>query len=350
MPTGSRALGWRLWLAMGVIYVVWGSTYLGIAVAIKTIPPFFLAAARFTIAGLALIAWDLARSPEARHWPTRRQLIDSVIVGGLLLAIGNGFVGLGEKSVPSGIAAILIGMMPVWFAILGWLYFHERPGRIVALGVVVGFLGVAALVWPAGEGANHLNPWGLLVLLIAPLGWSHGSLYGARKAHLPTRPFIASGIQMVAAAVLLVGEGLLVGEAAELDPSAISLDSMLAVLYLVVFGSMLAYTTYGWLLRHAPLSLVSTYAYVNPVVAVGLGTLFLGETITLRTLLASGVILVAVAMIVTARGRASRSPAGTATAPSPTATTQPSSTVALTASLAAWALSRTTVPQRAPFG
>jgi drug/metabolite transporter (DMT)-like permease len=302
----SRATGLGLWLAMGVIYIVWGSTYFGIAIAIKAIPPFFMAAVRFALAGALLLGWDLARSPEARHWPTRRQLLDSAIVGGLLLAVGNGFVALGEKSVPSGIAAILIGMMPVWFAILGWLYFRERPGRLVALGIVIGFAGVAALVWPVVGDANQFDTFGLIILLIAPLGWAHGSLYAARRAQLPSRPLTASGLQMLAASVLLLGEGLLIGEAGELDPSRISVDSVLALLYLAAFGSMLAYTTYGWLLKHAPLSLIGTYAYVNPVVAVALGTLFLHESVSLRTLIASAVIVGAVAMIVTARGRESR--------------------------------------------
>jgi drug/metabolite transporter (DMT)-like permease len=336
MPTASRATGWQLWLALGVIYVVWGSTYFGIAIAIKTIPPFFMAAGRFALAGAILIAWDLLRSPAARHWPTRRQLIDSAIVGGLLLAVGNGFVALGEKTVPSGIAAILIGMMPVWFAILGWLYFHERPGRVVTLGVVVGFAGVAALVWPVGDGANHLDPLGLVILLIAPLGWSHGSLYGARKAHLPSRPFIASGLQMLAASVLLLSEGVLTGEPAVFEPGRISTESILAVLYLAAFGSMLAYTTYGWLLRHAPLSLIGTYAYVNPVVAVALGTVFLGEAITPRTLAASAVIIGAVAMIVTARGRASRPTDGTTEATPPGIAEETSNAAAQGASRTAW--------------
>ncbi|HLX35139.1 MAG TPA: EamA family transporter [Candidatus Limnocylindrales bacterium] len=309
MPTAARATGLRLWLALGVIYVIWGSTYFGIAIAIKTVPPFFMAAIRFVIAGAALVAWDLVRSPEARHWPSRRQLLDSVIVGGLLLAVGNGFVALGERTVPSGIAAILIGMMPVWFVVLGWLYFRERPGPIVGLGIVVGFAGVAALVWPTGTGANHFDAFGLVVLLLAPLGWAHGSLYAARKAHLPHRPLIASGLQMLAASVLLLVEGFLIGEGGTFDPSAISPESILAILYLAAFGSMLAYTTYGWLLRHAPLSLIGTYAYVNPVVAVGLGTLFLAEPISLRTLVSSAVIIGAVAMIVTARGRVSRAEA-----------------------------------------
>jgi len=324
-------------LALGVIYVVWGSTYFGIAVAIRTIPPFFMAAGRFALAGLILIGWDLLRSPEARHWPTRRQLVDSAIVGGLLLAVGNGFVALGEKTLPSGIAAILIGMMPVWFAILGWIYFRERPGRIVVIGIVVGFAGVAALVWPVGDGANHLDPLGLLILLIAPLGWSHGSLYGARKAHLPSRPFIASGLQMLAASVLLVGEGVVIGEPAHFDPGKVTTESILAVLYLAAFGSMLAYTTYGWLLRHAPLSLIGTYAYVNPVVAVSLGTLFLAEPVTPRTLVASAVIIGAVAMIVTARGRASRPTDGTPEAHPSIPSAETANPAAQGASRTAWA-------------
>lgn len=329
MPTRAHATGIRLWLAMTVIYVVWGSTYFGIAIAVRTIPPFFMAAGRFALAGVALVAWDLLRSPEARHWPTRRELLDSAIVGGLLLAVGNGFVGLGEAlTVPTGIAAILIGMMPLWFAILGWIYFRERPGRLVGLGIAIGFVGVAALVWPAGDGANHIDPVGLGVLLLAPLGWGHGSLYAARRAKLPHRPLVASGLQMVFASVMLIGEGLLIGEAGQFDPSTISVESVLAVLYLVAFGSMLAYTTYGWLLGHAPLSIISTYAYVNPVVAVALGTLFLGEAVTLRTLLASAVIVGAVALIVTARGRDQRRAAQAPSASRP-ATEAPSPAISL---------------------
>jgi drug/metabolite transporter (DMT)-like permease len=353
MPIRStRATGLSLWLAMGVIYVIWGSTYFGIAVAIQTIPPFFMAAIRFGLAGVLLLGWDLARSPEARHWPSRRQLLDSAIVGALLLAVGNGFVALGERTVPSGIAAILIGMMPVWFAILGWLYFRERPGRIVALGIVIGFAGVAALVWPVGSGANHFDPFGLIILLIAPLGWAHGSLYAARKAQLPSRPLTASGLQMLAASVLLLGEGLLIGEAGEFDPSRISLDSILALFYLAAFGSMLAYTTYGWLLKHAPLSLIGTYAYVNPVVAVALGTLFLQESVSLRTLIASAVIVGAVAMIVTARGRESRGreadTTGRASGPISSTTTTPSAEP--TRPALATPISRLSIPPRARSG
>jgi drug/metabolite transporter (DMT)-like permease len=350
MPTRTRATGWELWLALGVVYVIWGSTYLGIALAIRTIPPFFMAAGRFAIAGVALIAWDLLRSREARHWPTRRQLIDSAIVGALLLGVGNGFVALGEKSVPTGIAAIIIGTMPVWFAVFGRIYFKERVGRVVALAIAIGLAGVVALVWPSGSGPNQINLAGIGILLLAELGWSHGSLYAAHKAHLPSRAFIGSGLQMLAAAVLLVVEGVLVGEPAQLHPAEISTQSILAVLYLAAFGSMLAFTTYGWLLQHAPLSLVGTYAYVNPVVAIALGTLFLGESITPRTLIASAVIVAAVAMIVTARAREGRSEGGPSDAPEPISRSEPSSSVAPFASLASWSLSRTPAPPRGSSG
>ena len=298
---GPSALA--LWANMAVIYVVWGSTYFGIAVAIETIPPFLMASIRFAIAGAILVTFDLLRHPEARHWPTRRQLVDSAIVGGLLLGIGNGFVSLGERTVPSGIAAILIAMMPLWFALLGWLYLRQRLPRIVVGAIALGFLGTALLVWPAGEGANRFDAAGILILFLAPLGWAHGSIYSVRRAKLPPSPLTASGLQMLAGAAVTLIEAVVVGEPAQFDPSKISLESILAVAYLVMFGSMLAYTTYGWLLHNAPLSLVGTYAYVNPIVAVALGTVFLHEPISVRTVVAAAIILVAVAIIVTARGR-----------------------------------------------
>ena len=346
MPTRQYATGLRLWLAMAVIYVIWGSTYFGIAVAIQTIPPFFMSASRFFIAGLVLLTWDLVRSPEARHWPTARQLRDSAIVGALLLGIGNGFVALGERTVPTGIAAILIGMMPVWFAILGWIYFRERLPRVVGLGVIVGFAGVAALVWPFGAGSNTFDPLDLGILLLAPLGWGHGSLFAARRAHLPKRPITASALQMLFGGGFLLLEGLLTGEAAEFHPASISFASFAGVAYLTVFGSMLAFTVYGWLLRHAPISLVSTYAYVNPVVAVGLGTIFLHEPISARTLIASAVIVGAVALIVTARGRQARAASAT-TAAAVAASATPSASRAPTLS---GGVSRVPAPPRAPSG
>jgi drug/metabolite transporter (DMT)-like permease len=310
-----------LWANMAVIYVIWGSTYFGIAVAIRTIPPFLMASIRFAVAGLILVAFDLLRHPEARRMPTRRQLLDSAIVGGLLLGIGNGFVSLGEKTVPSGIAAILIAMMPLWFALLGWIYLRQRLPRIVVGAIALGFFGTALLVWPAGEGANMFDAFGIVILFLAPLGWAHGSIYSVSRAKLPPSPLTASGVQMLAGAAATLVEALLVGEPARFDPGAISLESAFAVGYLVIFGSMVAYTAYGWLLRNAPLSLVGTYAYVNPVVAVALGTIFLHEPISARTIIAAAIILIAVAIIVTARGRlgtsGAREPADEIDAPDP---------------------------------
>jgi drug/metabolite transporter (DMT)-like permease len=302
-----------LWANMAVIYVVWGSTYFGIAIAIETIPAFLMAALRFTIAGLLLIAFDLLRNPAARRVPTRRQVLDSIIVGALLLGVGNGFVVFGQSlHVPSGVAAILIAMMPLWFAVLGWLYFRERLPRLVVGAIAVGFAGTALLIWPGGDGANRFEPLGILILLLAPLGWGHGSIYSQRRAQLPSSPLFASGLQMLAGGAVTFAEALISNEPARFHPEAISTSSILALVYLVVIGSMLAYTSYAWLLRNAPLSLVATYAYVNPVVAVALGTVFLGEALSARTLIASAIILAAVAIIVTARSRlpSTRAPAG----------------------------------------
>jgi drug/metabolite transporter (DMT)-like permease len=306
MPSSAKKLGasaLALWGNLGIVYVVWGSTYFGIAISIETIPPFMMAAIRFAIAGLILVAWDLLRHPEARRLPTRRQVIDSAIVGGLLLGIGNGFVVFGEKTVPSGIAAIIIGMMPLWFALLGWLYLRQKLPRLVVAAIALGFGGVALLIWPSGEGANHFDTLGIFILFLAPLGWAHGSIYSVRRAKLPSSPLTASGLQMLAGAAVTGVESLLINEPAGFDPSAVSTASIVALVYLILFGSMLAYTAYAWLLRNAPLSLVGTYAYVNPVVAVALGTVFLSEPISARTIFASALILVAVAIIVTARGR-----------------------------------------------
>ena len=325
--------GAALWANMAVIYVVWGSTYFGIAIAIETMPPFLMAAIRFGIAGLILLAFDLLRHPEARRWPTRRQLRDSAIVGGLLLGVGNGFVVFGQSlQVPSGVAAILIAMMPLWFALLGWLYLRERLPRLVVGAIAVGFAGTALLIWPGGDGANSFDPLGVLILLLAPLGWAHGSIYSQRRAQLPPSPLTASGIQMLAGGAVTFAEALVTGEPARFHPEAISTASLLALVYLIFIGSMLAYTSYAWLLRNAPLSLVGTYAYVNPVVAVGLGTLFLGETLSVRTIVASAIILAAVAIIVTTRSRLpsvqgddekSEAAAGTSASPSSPAPRRP---------------------------
>jgi drug/metabolite transporter (DMT)-like permease len=313
-----------IWLALSIVYVVWGSTYFGIAIAIETIPPFVSMAIRFTIAGSVLLLWEIVRGGRDFRVPTLRQVRDAAVVGVLLLGIGNGFVALGELTVPSGIAAILVAMIPLWFAVFGRLYFRDRLPRLVLLGIVIGLAGVAILAWPGGPGAEGLDPVGLVILIAGPIGWSHGTLYSARRADLPTRPLTNTAVQMLAGAVALTLEATITGEWADFRPEAVSVRSIVAMAYLIVVGSMVAFNAYAWLLRNAPLSLVGTYAYVNPIVAVALGTAFLGEVIEPRTLFASAVIVAAVALIVTARSRASRAEAAAPVTAAPPAGTSPS--------------------------
>ena len=213
--------------------------------------------------------------------------------------------------VPSGIAALLIEMMPVWFALLGWLYFRQRLPRIAVGAIVLGLAGTALLISPTSDGSAHLDPLGILLLLIAELGWAHGSIYSQRRAKLPPSALSASGFQMLAGGAVTFVEALVVGDPVRFHPETISTASLLAVGYLIFAGSMLAYTSYAWLLRNAPLTLVGTYAYVNTVVAIALGTVFLGEPLTPRTIVASAIILVAVAIIVTSRSRLQTAEAGT---------------------------------------
>lgn len=301
----KRSGGVALWAALATLYVVWGSTYLGIAIAIESIPPFLMLAIRFAVAGSILLVFEIARGNLLRVRPSLRQVRDASIVGALLLGIGNGFVAYGELTVASGIAALLIALMPVWLAVLGWIYFRERLPRIVVAGIVLGIAGVTLLVWP--ERGVAFEVVGIAALLLSPIGWAHGSLFSAHRADLPTRPLTSTAVQMLAGSVALFIEGALTGELGRFHPGAISGSSMWAMVYLIFIGSLLGFNAYAWLLRNAPLPLIGTYAYVNPVVAFALGAVFLSEPITPRTILASAIIVASVAMIVTARGLATRS-------------------------------------------
>lgn len=308
MPTAPRTPPDRagVWAAMLVLYVVWGSTYLGIAIAVETIPPFLMAGLRFLLAGLVLMTWSIARSGRSFQPPTLREWRDSAIVGALLLGGGMGMVAWGEQTVPSGIAALLVALMPVWIAVFGRVLFRERLPGLAAVGVVVGFIGVAILVGPTAAGAaGALDGPGVLALLVSPLCWSLGSLFASHRAVLPRQPLVATGAQMLTGGVVLIGMAALSSEFARFDPGAVSAASVGAFVYLTVIGSLLAFTAYGWLLRVAPLPLITTYAYVNPVVAVILGAIVLSEPIEPNTIVAGTVIVVAVALIVTARGRMS---------------------------------------------
>lgn len=308
-----------IWVGLLILYVVWGSTYLGIAIAVDTIPPFLMAGSRFLIAGLVLLAWSVAREGRAFRLPGLREWRDSTIVGALLLGGGMGMVAFGEQTVPSGITALFIALMPVWVAVLGRVFLGERLPRLAVVGIVLGFVGVAILIGPSAfGGAGALEPLGLAAILISPIAWSSGSLFASHRARLPGRPLVATGAQMTTGALILIVMSVASGELKGFHVEAISRDSLLAMGYLTVIGSLLAFTAYGWLLRVAPLPLIATYAYVNPIVAVILGALVLREPIELRTLVAGAVIIVSVAIIVTARGRMSaprRQAVGPAVAP-----------------------------------
>jgi drug/metabolite transporter (DMT)-like permease len=333
-PIPASPRGGPIWLGMLVLYLVWGSTYLGIAIAVDSIPPFLMAAVRFLTAGTVLMAWSISREGRSFVVPSRREWRDSAIVGALLLGGGMGMVAFGEQTIPSGIAALLIAMMPVWVAILGGIFLGERLPRLAVVGIVVGFAGVAILVGPSAVGgAGALDPLGLAACLLSPIAWATGSLFASHRAVLPRRPLVATGLQMLLGGLALATIATFSGELTSFDAAAVTRDSIVALLYLTVIGSLLAFTVYGWMLRVAPLPLVATYAYVNPVVAVILGWLVVGEAIDPRTIVAGAVIIFAVALIVTARSRMKRpgairvdagAPAiGPATVPGPVAAPSP---------------------------
>ena len=294
----------RLWAALLALYLIWGSTYLAIAVAVQSIPPFLMAAIRFAIAGLIVVTWTALRNGGRPPRITRIEIRDSAMVGGALLGGGMGLVAVGVQTVASGIAALLIALMPAWLAVLGWLFLRDRLPRLVVVGIALGLVGVAILVAPADGGTIDL--FGIAALILSPIFWAAGSLYAARRATLPANGLFGSGIQMLAGATILGVVGIAAGELGRLDLHGITSNSLLALTYLVLVGSLVGFLAYGYLLRTAPLPLVSTYAYVNPVVAVILGVLLLAEPVGPRLLIGSVVIVVAVALIVTARSRTGR--------------------------------------------
>ena len=304
-----------VWAGLLTLYLVWGSTYIGIRVAVETIPPFLMAGVRFLLSGSVLLAWEAVAGWRLRgtseiavadrpRLPSRREWRDSAIVGGALLFGGMGMVALGERTVPSGIAAILVALLPVWVAILGRAFFNERLPWSAVLGIAIGLVGVVILVGPFGQaGRFAFDPFGIVVLLVSPLAWGAGSLFASHRAILPRRPLTATGAQMVCGGALLMLGAVVFGEFRGFDPAAISSRSLIGLVYLTSIGSLVGFTTYVWLLRVAPLPKIATYAYVNPVVALVLAGILLGETVEPRTILASAVILFAVALIVTARTR-----------------------------------------------
>ena len=292
-----------VWLAILILYFVWGSTYLGIRVAVESIPPFVMASVRFFIAGVITLGAVALIQRRTFVMPTRAQLRDSFIVGALLLGGGMGAVAWGEQTVPSGIAALLITLMPVWVAVFGRVFFGERMPRPAWVGVSLGLIGVAILVWPSIAIDGSLDPAGVIALLISPISWAAGSVFASHTAKLPRDPFVTTGLQMLSGALVLGAASVVTGELAIFDPAAVTRESLVALAYLVLIGSLVAFTAYAWVLHHAPLPLIATYAFVNPVVAVILGAIVLNETVTGLQIVAGAVIVVGVALIILSRSR-----------------------------------------------
>jgi len=297
-PAGPGAA--LIWAALTVVYVVWGSTYLGIRVAVETAPPLVSAGLRFGAAGVVLALVLLARRGRAALRVTRREAGAAALVGALLLAGGNGLVVVAESgppgvAVPSGVAALLIATVPLLLVILRAVT-GDRPRALTVIGVLVGLAGLAVLVAPAAAPTSAPLA-GALTVVCGALAWSVGSFSSGRLG-VPGDPFVATVYEMLAGSLVLVAIGVARGELAGFDPGEVSGRSWWALAYLTVVGSLAAFTAYVWLLQHAPLSLVATYAYVNPAVAVALGAVLLAEPVTSRVLLGGAVIVLGVALVV----------------------------------------------------
>jgi drug/metabolite transporter (DMT)-like permease len=309
----------QLILAFASVYLIWGSTYLAIKFAIETIPPFLMAGVRFLVSGLILYGW--ARMKGAPR-PTRIHWKSATIVGVLLLLGGNGGVVWAEQRVASGVAALIVAIVPVWIALMEWKRpGGKKPGWQVTAGLVAGTLGLLLLASPGAALGAQVDLIGAAVLVIATLSWATGSIK-AKHSPLPESPLLSTGMEMLGGGAALVLAGLVTGEAGLVNFGAISSKSLFSLLYLTTFGSLVGFTAYIWLLRVGSPTRAATYAYVNPVVAVFLGWLLASEPITPRTLLATLVIVGGVVLITSAKGgkpKAATPPAKPATPPLATA-------------------------------
>lgn len=290
----------KIWIALLALYIVWGSTYLAILFAVETIPPFLHASLRFLVSGLILYTW---RRLAGDTPPTSGNWKSTAVVGTALLLGGNGLVAWAEKTVPSGIAALMISTSPFWLVLFESLRTGgTKPNWQTILGLVIGFSGVFILIGPAEiTGAEgNIDPFGAMLLLLAPVFWSMGSIY-ARGADMPKSTLLSTGMQMLMGAVALFIVSVIKGELNGFSFDQVSTRSWLGLIYLITFGSLVGFVSYGWLLHNAPVSLTSTYAYVNPVVAVFLGYFFAGEALTGRILVATAIIIGSVILINRAR-------------------------------------------------
>ncbi len=295
----ARATRGQIIAAFASIYIVWGSTYLAIRYAIETIPPFVMGGTRFLISGMMLYVWARSRGAER---PTRLHWRNAAIAGAFLILGGNGAVVWAEQSVPSGLTALLVSILPFWLVIIEWARPpRRRPSVAVLVGIVLGFIGIIVLVGPgnlSGEGDVPLA--GALVLMFGSLSWAIGSFW-SRDAKLPESGLLTTGMEMLGGGLLLFLAGVFTGELTDFDVRAVSATSYVGWIYLITFGSLIGFTSYIWLLDKVSPARLGTYAYVNPIVAVILGWAIAGEALSLRTGIAAAIVICAVALITTAR-------------------------------------------------
>ena len=287
----------KLAAALGLVYVVWGSTYLGVEVADRTLPPLLMLSVRFLLAGAILYAWAARRGGVAARRPGLREWRAAAIVAALLLVIQTGTVALAEKHVPTGLAALIVASVPLFMAMIDRAVFGIRIPLLAGAGILAGLAGVGLLV---GGGSGSVDPLWALILIGGAFVWAAGSAY-ARVAPLPGNTALSAGMQMLTASVMLAVLGVATGEAGRVHLSAVSPASLGSLAFLVSFGAVGVYTAYSWLLKNAPTPLLSTYAYVNPVIAVGLGWALAGEHLGARELVAGLVVLASIALILLAR-------------------------------------------------
>ncbi len=283
--------GVRIWLALGTVYLVWGSTFIALAIVVRDLPPFLAMSIRHLVAGTALLLFALPRGDRSADPIGRRQIGAAFVFGGLLFVTGHGALAWAQQTVPAGVAALLVGTIPIWMALFDRVAFGRRLAIGAYVGIALGFAGLAFLFDPFGAGS--VDRLGALVIVLSAMCWAVGSLY-SRGAPLPKRPIVSAGLASLCGGILLVGYAAVSGEIGE---AVWTTSALLALGYLIVAGSFVGFTAYVWLLRAAPISLVSTYAYVNPIVAVALGSMILGEEITTQMAVAGGAVLVSVAVI-----------------------------------------------------
>jgi len=296
--TAPRPSPAKIVLAFAAVYILWGSTFLGIRLAIETLPPFIMAAARFSLAGAILLVWAVLKGE--RFIPSFQMWRRALVIGGLLLLGGNGGVTWAEKYVPTGLAALMVSTEPLWVVILNWVLTRQRPNSRVLLGVLIGFVGVAMLVGDGlrSNGHSRLSLISGGVVLAAAFSWAAGSVYSNRRP-LGVSTLMAAGMQMLSGGVLLFLFALAVGDVQRLNLSQASWTSIGAFFYLLVLGSLVGFTAYSWLLNNVTPARAATYAYVNPVIAVFLGWLVAGEPLTKQVLIAAAIIIGSVILITT---------------------------------------------------